>query len=250
MARLLLPDASDDYYLFNLKVDHISMLKKVGYMIPEDEKEYSDEHPDQIDDRKNRFAIFTQKYRNKEGVVPRAALDNTYKNLSPSILNVKVSFTYKQVVKGLRNQEYREAMEHPEKETDHITIQITKDKPPDDAKTKPYDKARIIYYLDRQITFDVTDHAFSTKLVKRLSMAEREKFYGQSGMSGKSLKGILVTDPIAINNGWRIDDVVRLYRENVVVGQPRAHISYAVITRQPPPKQKSSNDVLDPTEST
>lgn len=250
MSRLVLPDASENYYLFNLKVDHIEMLSRSGYVIDDDELAYSVVNPDMIDDRIRRFGAFVRKYADADGNVQRHSLDRIYNPKKSDRVKpvAKVSFTHKQVVKAIKNQEYREAMENPQS-SNYVIIQITKEKPSDDAKSKQHDKINFIYYLDRQITFDVTDHAFSTKLMKKLSPQEAEKFYGQPGMSGKSLKAILVTDPLAIVNGWKIGDVIQSYRETVVINPPRSHISYSVVTRQPPPKQKSSNDVLDPAEN-
>ena len=229
MDRLELPDASEDYYLFNLKVDHIGMMKRIGYIIPDDENTYAVENPEKISDRKDRFAIFRRKYINDEGFVIRSSLDRVYKHIVPTRPEARVSFTHKQSVKLLRNQEYSETMKNPSVSSNHIAIHITKDKPSDDAKSKSYDKTRIIYYLDRQITFDTTEHAFSTRLMKKLSAIEKERFYAQPGMSGKSLKSILSSDPVAVVNGWSADDVIQSYRETVVIGQSRAHISYSVV---------------------
>lgn len=248
MQRLSLPSPSEQHYLFTLKSDHVSMMRIAGYTIDDDEKSFAIENTDDIFDKQKRFKQFMKLYADENKVVERFKISKYYTHPNEKYPDQDVVFTYKQYVRDVKNAAYGETM-RSDKPNNRVIVQITKEKPPEDAKIKTDDKTPIRYFLDRQITFDAREHSFSTTIMRKLSPAEKEAFLAQSGIVGKTFSGILNTDPISIFNDWRIgptppeSDIIQTRRENIFAGSPSVTISYLQVKRQPQVKQKTSQDV-------
>lgn len=279
--RLVLPAPSEGYNIFLLKTDHLKMLIRMGYNIPQEELDFTIENPNDSMDTKVRYGRFKKYY--DRIVMDRAMLDDTYTHPDPNIRPIKVMFTSKDRVKEISQAERRESMEEgsaeppvkssaasriarrtaaqatsvstastpatttsrgkralsSESTKKYLLVIITKDKVPEDSRPKSYDRMPVRYYTDNQIPFNVQEHTFATRDMRKLSPEETVTFKNQPGVIGKTLPRLLVSDPIAVGNGWTIGDIIQVRRENIFSGSATATLAYLEVSRPPPVDKKN-----------
>lgn len=244
--RLNLSKPSELYDLFILKSDHVNMMIRLGYIVDDIERSFAVE-TSEIDDKMNRYKIFQSIYQRDGLPVERSALNKFYKHTDKNVMSMDVIFTSKDKIKDHKNAQYQKGMIEAGGVSSRqavTTVYITKERVPDDARPKMYDMVSTRYILDRQITFDVTEHHYGTHQMYRLTPHEKEEFFEQEGLNGKLLTQILSTDPVVFVNGWKLGDVIRITRENVFTSSVSSSITYREVVKPPPVKQKVADILL------
>lgn len=220
------------YRLFLVKRTQVEMLADREYLIPEEEINMFIYHPEAYQPSDELLFNFANQYLSDKNIFSREALSQTYSNNQGDITYVYFTPTIVKERQGVETIAQFINTAQQLGASNAIIISSEEFTPEAQKKISGITKPTIQVFFDYQLYFNPTFHFLTPKHTK-ISDEDRRKLLAESKIQPSQLLVISIDDPIVRYYGWKIGNIIRIERTNLVTNQTlvKNSISYRIVGR-------------------